>query len=93
MAKRWREPKAKPGELKAQWGRVDGNVDLCYAHGGNGTERSDMRVINTAFAEQRYFPSAETLGHYRVERSLIDELEARGYDIRTLKFSIQKKTP
>lgn len=80
---RRRMPRAKPGELKAQWGdsREQGE-DIYLAH-GEGIHRSDAHLL--------YGALCTTYGSALVERSLIDELERRGYDITTLKFSIQKK--
>lgn len=85
MPKRWRAPKAKPGQLKAQWGKVDGMDDLCYAH-GDGVPRVDARLLHNALTAERYqaFDNTWSL-------SFCDELEARGYDLTTLKFSIEKK--
>lgn len=90
--KRWRAPKAKPGELKAQWGKVDGCIDLCYAN-GPGTERADARLLHSALSNERYRPSIEQYPGYERYRSFLDELDARGYDLTTLRFSIQKKSP
>ena len=89
--KRWRAPKAKPGELKAQWGKVEGDEDLAFAW-GDGVSRCDARLLNSILANKRFYPSFKgALGTYETEQSFVDELEARGYDIRTLKFSVQKK--
>jgi hypothetical protein len=90
--KRWRAPKAKPGELKAQWGKVEGEVDLCFAWGGAGATKSDSALLQQVLANKRYLPSFKgPLGTYETENSLVEELEARGYDITTIRFSIQKK--
>lgn len=82
-AKRWRTPTAKPGELKAAYGRVDGELDLGYAWGGSGAEKSDSRILMRALEENNVYDG----------KSLRQELEERGYDITTLRFSIQKKAP
>lgn len=91
MAKRVRSPAIpKPGVLKAQWGSVDGSgPDVCYAW-GEGVSGADARFLSTVLCGERLrlaFPSMETVA----EKSFIEEMEARGYDITTLKFSIQKK--
>lgn len=90
---RWRAPKAKPGQLVARYGKVEGCEDLCYAHGA-GVDRSDARLLHSVLSNERFYPSRSgPLGTYRTERSFADELEARGYDITTLRFSIEKKRP
>ena len=78
--KRWRSPKAKDGELKVQYGKLPlDSPDIIYV-GGNGTSRPDRRLLHYIFS----------LGHFD-GKSLYEELESRGYDLTTLKFSIQKK--
>ena len=85
MMKRFRAPKAKPGELKAQWGKLPHDTpDMCYAW-GEGVNRADARLLSNALGGKNYLPG---LG---LEPSLIDELEKRGYDLTTLRFSVQKK--
>lgn len=82
--KRIRNPRARPGELKVGWGRCDrSEPSLVYVRGGGTTERSDGRILCNAFEEV----------HVHLGRSLAEELEVRGYDLTTLKFSIQKKQP
>lgn len=82
--KRYRIVKAKPGELKAAFGR-DGTRDntpgIQYAWGGGGAQKPDARILSNALEDARVFGG----------RPLVQELEARGYDITTLKFSIQHK--
>lgn len=90
--KRWRTVTAKPGELKAAYGRVDGDLCIGYAWGGAGADKSDARILG-AVMEDRWSRPAFPLGTTEERPSLIEELEARGYDITTLKFSIQKKEP
>lgn len=82
---------AKPGELKALWGRADRHdgPDVCYVW-GQGVDRADGRLLHTYLSTERMtyaFPSMDI----KYEPSLLDELEARGYDITTLKISIKKK--
>lgn len=94
MSKRAHGSKARPGELKAQWGREDrfSGSDVIFAW-GTGVDRSDARLLNSILCSDRFYPAFldGPLGTYRTERSFVSELEARGYDITTLKFSIQKK--
>lgn len=81
MAKRWRAPKAKPGELKIAYGKSEGELDLFYCHGGDGARRCDARLLSHFIEGVKYFD----------ERNLREELEYRGYDITTLRFSVMKK--
>lgn len=78
--KRWRCPKAKQGELKAQYGKLRYcDPDILYV-GGGMTSNSDRRMLHNVFSGPTHL-------------SLYGELEARGYDLTTFKFSIQKKLP
>lgn len=79
--KRWRTPTAKPGELKAQYGRVDGSLDIAYCWGGGGAQSPDGRILSNALEG----------AHIHGGKTLCEELIARGYDITTLRFSIQQK--
>lgn len=95
--KRWRQPKAKPGELKAQWGKLrHNNPDLCYVW-GEGTHSADGHFLHHILCSDRLAhdwdaPSdASRLSLTKYEPSFVKELESRGYDITTLRFSIQKK--
>lgn len=94
--KRWRAPKAKPGELKACWGKLhhyDPDLVFCW---GDGTSRADSALLYCVFSSkrERAAHTEEELRRGRVvfDDSFLEELEKRGYDITTLKFSIQKKT-
>lgn len=81
MAKRWRTPKAKPGELKIAYGKDCGDIDLFYCHGGSGADKCDSRMLSHFIEDVAYFEG----------RNLRQELEYRGYDITTLKFTVQRK--
>lgn len=84
MVKRWRKPIAKPGELLVKWGKEYGDEDLYYCYPDNeyGMGR-DSKVVMLAFERNVLFQEDG--------RTMRQELEARGYDIKTLKFSIMKK--
>ncbi len=67
-----------------QRGKVDGDVDMCIYYGDN-TPRCDRALV-------MYMLCSERLNYGGgVEPSFIDDLESRGYDLDTLKFSIEKK--
>lgn len=84
--KRFRTPKPKPGELRLLWGKLPhDNPDILYLW-GEGTHKADSRLLHYMFSSKRYAPGGMT-----PEPSFIEELESRGYDITTIKFSISKK--
>lgn len=78
--KRWRTPTAKPGELKAAYGRseYDTSLDLQYAWGADGAGKADARVLMSALEDADVFDG----------KNLRQVLTDRGYDITTLRFSI-----
>lgn len=82
MNKRWRAPKAKPGQLKIAYGKHEGDTDIFYCNGGYGAERCDARMLSSFFQSLKY-PG---------EKTMVDELISRGYDITTLKFTIQMRS-
>lgn len=78
MRRIFKAPVAKEGELVVGYGEES----LIYCHRANGVGmRRDARMLTLAF-ERTPLRSGETLRK---------ELEDRGYDIKTLKFSIMKK--
>jgi len=82
MKKRYRTPKAKDGELLVKYGQEYGDRDLfyCYPENECGMKR-DSRILMMAFEREKILGG----------KTLRQELEARGYDITTLKFSIKKR--
>lgn len=97
MIKRIRTTPAKPGQLKAQWGRSDAGAkpSLIYLWGGAGASKSDARIIAEALERpvlERDYDNGTFLDPAIKEGpSLAAELEARGYDLTTLKFTIEMK--
>ena len=87
--KRYRAPKAKPGELLLKYGKLpNDHPDVCIAWGGEGADKRDANLIFNTLCDDRYkFNSTET------DCSLVEELKKRGYDITTIKFSIRKTQP
>lgn len=77
--------RAKPGEFKISWGRVERGdpMSLIYSYGGAGATRPDGHMISYIFEGAKN----------EVGRTLAQELEYRGYDLATLKFSIKQKAP
>lgn len=80
--KRYRRPKMKEGELKVYWGRVERGEEpsLVYSWQGDRTMKRDTSYLAREFE-----------GLLDKDDAIVKELERRGYDITTLKFSIMKK--
>lgn len=71
----------KNGVLKLQYAHAgDGVRDICTAWGDGCSKRDSNLILH-------YFCS-EMIG---MEKSLIDDLVSRDYDLTTIKFSIEKK--
>ena len=80
---------AKPGELKAKWAKMQhSKPDICYVW-GEGVPSADARLLDAMLTREHYRVGQDW--EEKPEPSFIQELEMRGYDITTLKFSIQKK--
>ena len=81
--KRWRVPTAKPGVLRVSWGIPEAGepADIVYTN-GEGVGRADSRLMAFAFETIRVHDG----------KSLREELQARGYDLTTLKFEIFKQS-
>lgn len=95
--KRYRRRKAKPGQLIAYYGKAErwDKPHVCIAWGGDGANQADASLLNLVLCEKRVQPClrSESPIHsdHKFVESFIDELEKRGYDITTLKFSIEQK--
>lgn len=97
MTRRYRQLVAQPGQLKAQWGQpAHESPQLCYAW-GPGVLRGDGNLLHCMLSGKR---ARLAMGEERIqnggfpviyEPSFLEELESRGYDLTTLKFSIRKK--
>lgn len=89
MAKRARRIDAKPGQLRMAWGRSDpwDEPSIVYAW-GDGVAKADANMLIHAMGGERM---RSAFSGFAFDPSLVKELEARGYDLTTLKFSIQKK--
>lgn len=83
MKKRYRSPKLKDGQIVFQKGKIDGDVDMCIYW--QGIPRFDRSLV-------MYYLASENINYKGGEmKSFLQELEERGYDLDTLKFSISKK--
>lgn len=74
---------AKPGELKVSYGRTarDNEPSVVYSHGGHGTNKGHANMLIHVFEELKVFDNL----------TLVDYLREAGYDLTTLKLSIQQK--
>jgi hypothetical protein len=90
--KRWRTPVAKPGEIKIVYGKAEryDAPDLCVAWGTGADMKCTGSLMMHVLTEKRLRHKFPTGGTEYVP-SLIEELEARGFDITTLRITIQRK--
>jgi len=90
--KRLRKPKLKNGELRMYWGREawQKTPDIMYAWQGDRTMKRDAHILHNVISTKQPDLFAAPL-FSKMNPSLLEELEARGYDLTTLKFSIMKK--
>ena len=71
--------KAKPGQLKMGWSKRE--KDISYAWGGDGASKNDATLLHAIL----------TMPIKHFDKTFQQMLVERGYDITTIKFSIQKK--
>lgn len=69
-----------------QRGNVDGLPDMCIFYGDNVPRCDRALVMNTLCFERIDWQNKKI-------PSLMDELEKRGYDLETFRFSIERKLP
>jgi len=75
-----RKPK---GDLVAWWGKLEGeSPDVCFHW---DKHKSDGHLLYMFFNQHQVDYNGD------LKKSFMEELESRGYDITTLKFSIQRK--
>lgn len=81
-----RRQSAKPGQVVVWYGKLDKHdkPDLCVAWGGDGAGSSDGRL---------FFHILKDIKLWDWGTDMLQELEKRGYDLNTLKISIQQKSP
>lgn len=84
--KRFGQPRKQDGVLKCAYGNLRGELDLIYSWGA-GVPKADSKLLHWAFAGKRL----SIMDGRTLDPSFIEELEKRGYDITTFKFSIKLK--
>jgi hypothetical protein len=90
--RRLRAPKAKPGQLLMQWGKLPGeDPDMCYSW-GDGCSKRDGHLLHNALASEKPDLFVQPL-FSKMLPSLLADLESRGYDLTTLRFTVSKKAP
>ena len=89
--KRFRRPKLKDGELRVYWGKLPHDApDVILAWQGDRSMKRDTALLHYVMCSKQPDPFAKPL-FSKMKPSLVEELQTRGYDITTLKFSIQKR--
>jgi hypothetical protein len=82
---KYRKPKVQPSTLKISYGKLPGQEpDLIYSW-GLGVDGKESCILHEYMGKQRWVNN-------EIEVSMFEKLEKAGYDLKTLKFSIQKKT-
>lgn len=92
MPKRWRVLKQRPNLLEVRYGKADrwDSPDVCYVW-GPGTAKADASLMHTMFSGYGWRKDDRTAPVAVEHNGFLKELEARGYDLTTLRFAIQKK--
>jgi hypothetical protein len=96
--RRLRQRKARPGQLIAYWGRLPGDgPDLIYAYGGSGANKRCGNLLHHILGERRVEvveaeESAKTGRSWKLGKTPLELLDEAGFDITTLRFSIQMKS-
>lgn len=72
---------SKKRKLVARWDKREEDVVFIWP-----TRKTDGHLLHHVLASKRYAPDSNTW-----ERSLLEELERRGYDITTFRFEIALK--
>ena len=78
-------PRPKKGQLKIGYGKLKDHAPDIVVASGEGTTRADRSLLLYAITSKTHRPLVN-----KWAPSLVDELIARGYDITTLKISIEK---
>jgi hypothetical protein len=91
IMKRYRVPKLKDGELRVYWGKEPHDYpDMMFAWQGDSSMKRDSNLLHYVMATQHPDPHVQPI-FSKMKPSLLEELDSRGYDLTTLKFSIMKK--
>jgi hypothetical protein len=98
-AKRYRRRTAKPGQVLVYYGKIPGDEpDIVYAWGAGGASKRHGNLLAWLFGGQRVRivygeERAQNGGSpYVFDKTMLEELDAAGFDLTTLNFSIQMKS-
>lgn len=80
------KPKDK---LRAYWSKKENGLMLYHPLGEQ--TRCDARLLNDALSAKRCFADPGKPLGVEFDPSLLDELDKRGYDLTTIRFSIEPK--
>ena len=82
-------PRARPNQLKAQHANTADNGEDIHYFWGEGTSKTDAHLLSWALNHRPLMTNlaGEIIGY---EDSLLQQLQQRGYDLKTLRFSIDK---
>lgn len=84
--KKYGTPRARKGELKLQYGMNEGECDHLVVWNGD-IPRCDRVLLFSLVSSKTHSPVNDLWND-----SFLEELEKRGYDTKTLKISVMKKT-
>jgi hypothetical protein len=89
--KRLRKPKIKDGQLMVYWGKLPhDNPDIIFSWQGDASMKRDSAALRYYLGCKRPDPHVQPI-FSKMLPSMLEDLEDRGYDITTLRFSIMKK--
>lgn len=82
--KRYGPPRPKQGQSKVQWGSTaDDGEDFFMCYGGQQSGKAVSRLLMHTINERTWNRFTE-----KYEPSLVEKLEAAGYNTKTLKISV-----
>ena len=84
--RRKRPMRMKDGQLSVSWGYTREMGEDIYYTNGPGTSSCDARLLDHFFG----FIKPVRVLDGETEPTLLDQLKERGYDLKTLRFTIQK---
>jgi hypothetical protein len=81
--------KPRPSELLMFYGKLPNDVPDMVMMWGEGCSKRDGHFLHYHLCCEK--PNSRLEPDFRMEKSFIQQLEERGYDPKTLQFSIRKK--
>lgn len=85
---------AKPGEVLFFYGKLPGdNPDHIGMWGGEGATKRHSNAVMNGFTGSRIESDQKRPLGWKFGNSFLADLEAAGFDTKTIEFSIRVKTP